>query len=288
MKIGIAQPFHPPPRHAQHLDAAFLAREAERVGFESIWYGEHPFRVVNPTGGSSELHGAKAPLVIDPLIALARASAATTEIRLGTAVLLAIEHNPLLLAKQIATLDLYSGGRFILGVGSGWAKDEVEIMGGDFEHRGAQTREAILAMKELWTKRQAEFHGTYYDFPLVTCFPWPAQQPHPPVLLGGASRNVLRRVVACADGWFPSGLPVPEFQERLADLHAMAREAGRDTASIRISVLMVHDGDSGEREQVDRYEGLGVERVVMLSRLNFNTEGDAITSLERIGEQFLR
>src|SRR5262245_33923991 len=122
--------------------------------------------------------------LVDPFLAPARASAVTTPIKLGTGVCLVPEHHPLLLAKQVATLDNFSDGRFIFGIGAGWLREESEIMGGDFDHRWGQTREAILVMKELWSKEQAEFHGKFYDFPPVISFPKPVQQPHPPIYVG--------------------------------------------------------------------------------------------------------
>ena len=115
----------------------------------------------------------------DPLIGLATASASTHRIRLGTAISPVPEHNPLLQAKQIATLDSLSSGRFVFGIGAGWLKEETEIMGGDLEHRWSQTREAVSAMKELWTKDEAEFHGRFYDFPPVRCSPKPIPETSP-------------------------------------------------------------------------------------------------------------
>ena len=171
------------------LDVAILAEKAEDLGFESFWVAEHPVMPVNTP--SSPYRGSPDGVIpdsfgrlVDPLVALARASAVTQTIRLGTAVCLVPERNPLLLAKEIATLDHFSGGRFTFGIGAGWVKEETEIMGGDFPHRWTQTREAVLAMKELWTKEEAEYHGRYYDFPTVRCFPKPAQKPHPPILPG--------------------------------------------------------------------------------------------------------
>jgi probable F420-dependent oxidoreductase len=150
---------------------------------------------------------------VDPFVALARASGVTKTIKLGTGIVLVPERHPLLLAKEIATLDLFSGGRFLFGIGAGWLREETQIMGGDFDHRWTQTRESILAMKELWTKPAAEFHGKYYDFPPVKSFPKPAQKPHPPVLLGGGATNVLQRVVAWGDGWLPNRITPDKLRE---------------------------------------------------------------------------
>ena len=138
---------------SQSIDVAVLAQKAESLGFESIWLPEHPIMPVNTTsryGGSPD---GKIPESMsdmgDPYINLARASGVTEKIKLGTGISLIPERNPLVLAKEVATLDLYSGGRFVMGIGTGWLREETEIMGGDFDHRWSQAREAILAMKEL-------------------------------------------------------------------------------------------------------------------------------------------
>jgi alkanesulfonate monooxygenase SsuD/methylene tetrahydromethanopterin reductase-like flavin-dependent oxidoreductase (luciferase family) len=163
----------------QSADPAVVARRAEELGFASFWVPEHP---ILPVHYSSRYPGspdgsipAAVGIIADPFVALARASAATSAIQLGTGVCLVPERNPLLLAKEIATLDHYSGGRFLFGIGAGWLKEETEIMGGDFAHRWTQTRDAILAMKELWTKDESEYHGRYYNFPAVRSFPKPAR-----------------------------------------------------------------------------------------------------------------
>ena len=205
LNVGISVPL---PAYA--VDVAFMARKAEELGFESLWCAEHPFIPVHTT---SRFPGSPDGVIpetyshfIDPFVALARASGVTTKLKLGTGIVLVPERNPLLLAKEISTLDLFSGGRFLFGIGAGWLREETELMGGDFDHRWTQTRESILAMKELWTKQHAEFHGKYYNFPLVKSFPKPAQKPHPPVILGGHARTVLERVVSWGDGWLPNSI----------------------------------------------------------------------------------
>ena len=171
------------------IDMAVLAKRAEELGFESFWLPDHPIMPVNTSSQFPSSSDGVIPRPygerVEPLVVLARASAVTSTIKLGTGVLLVPERNPLLLAKEIATLDKFSGGRFLFGIGAGWLKEETEIMGGNFPHRWTHTRESILAMKELWTKDEAEFHGTYVDFPPVRCYPKPAQIPYPPIFLGG-------------------------------------------------------------------------------------------------------
>ena len=217
-----------------------------------------------------------------PYIALARASGVTTKIKLGTGITLVPERNPLLLAKEIATLDRYSGGRFLFGIGTGWLKEETEMMRGDFEHRWTQPREAIEVMKELWTKEEAEYHGRYFDFPLVRSYPKPAQKPYPPIILGGMAKNVLRRVVTHADGWLPNRVTPAEVEESRKKLDAMAAEAGRDPKSITISVY----GQLPERDIVHSLLNAGADRVVVRPE-HVETEKEMGEQLERMAEAVL-
>ena len=281
MNIGTSVPLP-----AYTIDPAFMAKKAEDLGFESIWYAEHaavPVHSDSPfpaTGG--EIPWTYSHFT-DPYIALARASGATTKIKLGTGITLVPERNPILLAKEIASLDLFSGGRFMFGIGTGWLKEETELLGGDFEHRWTQTREAIEVMKELWTKEEAEYHGRYFDFPLVKCYPKPAQKPYPPIILGGMAKNVLRRVVAHADGWLPNRVTPAEVEESRKKLDAMAEEAGRDPKSITISVY----GQAPERDIVHSLLNAGADRVVVRPE-HVETEKEMGDQLERMAEAVLR
>ena len=280
MNIGTSVPLP-----AYTIDPAFMAKKAEDLGFESIWYAEHaavPVHSDSPfpaTGG--EIPWTYSHFT-DPYIALARASGVTTKIKLGTGITLVPERNPLLLAKEIATLDRYSGGRFLFGIGTGWLKEETEMMGGDFEHRWTQTREAIEVMKELWTKEEAEYHGRYFDFPLVRSYPKPAQKPYPPIILGGMAKNVLRRVVTHADGWLPNRVTPTEVEESRKKLDAMAAEAGRDPKSVTISVY----GQLPERDIVHSLLNAGADRVVVRPE-HVETEKEMGEQLERMAEAVL-
>src|SRR5437899_9533049 len=220
---------------------------------------------------------------VDPFVALARASGATKTIKLGTGIVLVPERHPLLLAKEISTLDLFSGGRFLFGIGAGWLREETQIMGGDFDRRWTQTRESILAMKELWTKPAAEFHGKYYDFPPVKSFPKPLQKPHPPVLLGGGAKNVLQRVVAWGDGWLPNRVTPEQLRESRATLDRMAKDAGRDPATITISVY----GQPVDRDLVRRLHEAGATRVVVRPPV-VKTEAEMGAALSRMAETVLK
>ena len=257
MSVGVSTPLP-----AYTVDPAFMARKAEELGFESLWYAEHPAVPVN-SDSPFPATGGEIPWTYshftDPYIALARASGASSTIKLGTGITLVPERNPLLLAKEIATLDRFSGGRFLFGIGTGWLREETEIFGGDFEHRWTQTREALEVMKELWTKDEAEYHGKYYNFPPVKSYPKPAQQPHPPIIVGGSARNVLRRIVTHADGWLPNRITPAELEDSRKRLDAMAEEAGRDPKSITISVY----GQPPDRDVVQSYLNAGADRVVV-------------------------
>ncbi len=225
------------------VNVAVLAQKAESLGFESFWLPEHTIVPVHSNsryGGTPD--GSIPPSMSDsgdPLIGLAMASAVTQRIKLGTAISLVPEHNPLLQAKQIATLDRLSNGRFIFGIGAGWLREETEIMGGDFDHRWGQARESILTMKELWTQDEAEFHGKYFDFPPVRCNPKPVQSPHPPVFLGGFAPNVFKRIAAWGDGWMPTRVTLEQVKMGRATLDELAEAAGRDPAAIRLMVCNV-------------------------------------------------
>lgn len=267
------------------VDVAVMAQKAESLGFESFTLGEHPIMPLNPVSRYAPTGGGpispEVGTIVDPLIALTRASAVTQKLKVGTGICLVPLRNPLILAKEIATLDHFSGGRFIFGIGPGWLREEIEIMGGDFEHRWSQTREAIMAMKELWTKEEAEFHGKYYDFPLVRSFPKPFQKPHPPVLLGGTAANVFKRVVAWGDGWIPSSVTPDEVKMGRATLNRLAIEAGRDPSSVGITVSSLRS----DPELVKQFEEAGADRVLVKVH---RSQGEAATEeIERIAESLL-
>jgi probable F420-dependent oxidoreductase len=280
MKIGVNTRVS-----SRSIDVAVVAQKAEALGFESLWLPEHgvmPVHVTTRYQGSPD--GNIPPSmsdVGDPFIGLARASAVTKTLKLGTGICLVPERNPLLLAKEIATLDHLSGGRFLFGIGAGWLREETEIMGGDFAHRWSQTREAVLVMKELWTKDEAEYHGKFYDFPPVRSFPKPVQTPHPPIYLGGSAGNVFKRVVAWGDGWMPTRATPEDIKKGRATLDKLSEAAGRDSRSIEITVY----GEASDPEMLKKFEDAGANRAIV--RLP-TTEGNAaLTELERIAEHLL-
>ncbi len=280
MKIGTSVPLP-----AYNIDPAFMAKKAEDLGFDSIWYAEHP---VVPVHSESPFPstGGEIPWTYshftEPYIALARASAVTSKILLGTGITLVPERNPLVLAKEIAALDLYSGGRFLFGIGTGWLKEETELMGGNFPRRWTQTREALDVMKLLWTEEEAEYHGEFFDFPPVRCFPKPAQKPYPPIIIGGMAPNVLKRIVAHADGWLPNRVTLEYLEKSRRELDDLATEAGRDPKSISISIF----GQEPDRAHCQSLLDAGADRVVVKPEW-VETEAEMGAQLERMAEAVL-
>jgi len=269
---------------AYSIDPAVLAQRAEALGFDSLWLPEHPIfpvTTVSPFPGGGPIPPFYAE-IIDPFVGLARASAVTKTLKLGTGICLVPERNSLLLAKEIATLDHFSGGRFLFGIGAGWVKEETEIMGGDFAHRWTQTREAILAMKELWTKDEAEYHGTYYAFPPVRSLPKPAQRPHPPIILGSnASRQVFQRIVAWGDGWMPIGVSPQQMKQGRETLDHLASQAGRDPRSLQIVAFFV----TPDPTALQAWAEAGADAALI--GLETVGEQEALAQLEEIAQKVL-
>ena len=200
MKIGVLFLFYEPT-----VRPGPMAKEMERLGFESLWVPEHPVLPVNPQtpfpqGGP--IPGAVLSYERPVRMSLdGRSQHPASEARHRNYA--RAGHNPIVHATQVATLDFFSGGRVIYGIGAGWLREESELLGVDFPRRWTQTGEYVAAMRELWTKPEASFEGKYVKFPTVRCYPKPIQQPGPPVLLGSKDRNALKRVARWGDGWCP-------------------------------------------------------------------------------------
>src|SRR5216684_2684526 len=216
-----------------------LARECEARGFESVWFPEHTHIPASrkspwPLGGDLpkdywHTH--------DLFVSLTAAAAATKTIKVGSGICLVIEHDPIKLAKEVASLDQLSNGRLLFGIGGGWNAEEMENHGTPFDRRWRVLREKIEAMKAIWTEEAAEYHGEFVNFDPIWSYPKPAQRPHPPVLLGGESGHTLQRVVDFCDGWFPRGRAAEVILPALKDLRERAAKAGRDMKTISVSVF---------------------------------------------------
>ena len=266
------------------IDIAVLAAKAEEAGFDSLWVAEHPVLPVGaetPWPGPGGVIPKKYADVADPFVALGRASAVTDKLLLGTGICLVPERNPLILAKEVATLDMYAKGRFLFGIGAGWLKEETDIMGGDFALRWTQTRESVMAMKELWTTVESEYHGKYYDFPPVYSFPMPVQRPHPPIYLGGHAKNVFKRVVSWGDAWMPNRITPEDIESGKNELKRLCEESGRDFSTIGITVY----GATPDPSIVSELFSAGAERIVL--SIDSVPEKEALGQLEGFVNDFL-
>ncbi len=241
------------------IHPAELAQAAEERGFESIFFPEHthiPASRISqrPSGGDLpqeywHLH--------DPFLALSAAAAVTERIKLGTAICLVPEHDPIVLAKLAASLDTLSNGRFILGIGAGWNAEEMGDHGVAFKERWKVTRERVLAMRAIWSEEEAEFHGEYVNFDRLWAYPKPVQPGGPPVILGAQSKWAYDRVVDYCDGWLPiEGRG--EIRAELEELRAAADRAGRSMDTIHLSVLSFSPDEAKARDYIE----MGFQRLI--------------------------
>jgi probable F420-dependent oxidoreductase len=241
------------------IGPAELARAVEDRGFESLFFPEHthiPTSRRSPWPGGADLPNEYRE-TLDPFLALTAAAAVTERLLLGTGICLVVERDPITTAKEVATLDLLSGGRFLFGVGGGWNREEMEDHGTDPTRRFALMRERILAMKEIWTHDEAEFHGEYVDFDPMWQWPKPVQKPHPPVLVAGNGPGTLERVLEYGDGWIPiPGRGTVPLGEGTARLREMAAERDRDPVPVIVF------GARPQAEVLDHYAAAGVDRVL--------------------------
>jgi probable F420-dependent oxidoreductase len=264
-----------------------VAREAESLGYHSLWTVQ---RILYPSAPRNEYPGSPGgpwpayfESVADSLVALGYVAAATSRIRLGTAVVNPTYYSPVLLAKQLATLDVVSGGRLTVGAGLGWSEDEYAATGVPFRRRGLRLDECLRCLKLVWTEELVEFTGEFYGIPASRIDPKPVQLPHPPLLVGGYSAAAIWRAVSLADGYIGGNIPLAEFAPVIERLRAAAREAGRDADSMPIvarGAVNLRDQPTGPerrplfgsldelREDVDRYREIGLTELFL--DLNFD------------------
>jgi probable F420-dependent oxidoreductase len=234
-----------------------VAQAAETAGFDSLWAGEH-----SVLAESSERIPATTR-ILNPLIALTFVAAHTRTVRLGTGILLLPQHQPLILAKELATLDVLSGGRLMVGIGVGWAEAEYEALGVPFRDRGARADEYLAAMRAIWSEEKPAYHGQYVSFQGVQAYPHPVQQPTPPIIIGGRAPAVLRRTVEQANGWYGFALDLDETANVLVELHKAAGRYYRPSSlgELEISVAPRIPID---RETAQRFAELGVHQLIFI------------------------
>lgn len=245
----------------QAMNVVDLARAAEERGFSSLYLPEHTHipasRTTPPPTGDAELPE-EYRRTLDPFVALGAAAAATSKIELGTGICLVAQRDPILLAKESATLDLYSKGRFVLGIGFGWNVEEMVDHGVEFRTRREMVREKMLAVQRLWTEEEAAFDGEHVKFAPSWSWPKPVRKPRPPVLIGGAAGpKLFAHIAEYADGWIPIG--GAGVAKALPDLRAAMERAGRDPRQARV----VPFGTLPSQDKLDYFASLGIEEVVL-------------------------
>jgi probable F420-dependent oxidoreductase len=236
-----------------------LGRAAEELGFESVFFPEHthiPTSRRTPWPGGGELPREYSH-TLDPFVVCAAVAAVTRTLRVGTGICLVMQRDPIITAKEVASVDHLSNGRFLFGIGGGWNEDEMENHGTKPRERWRILRERILAMKEIWTKDEAQFHGKYVNFDPIWSWPKPVQKPHPPILVGGAGPRTFDRVLEYGDGWMPIGGRTGHVLGQLVgELQERAKATGR--GPIPVSVF----GVPPSQEVIEQYAAMGVDRVI--------------------------
>lgn len=252
------------------LGAVELGRACEAAGFESIWFPEHTHLPVGTalSGDPTALAIAadRRAHILDPFVALGAVAAATTRLKLGTGICLVVQRDPITCAKEVATLDLLSGGRVLFGIGGGYVEGELRNHGTNPATRWALLRERVQAMRRIWTEDAAEFHGRHVDFGPIWSWPKPVQKPHPPIILGGNGPRTLQRVVAYADGWMPilggpstfGTIALDGLRSRIRELQRLAEAAGRQPIPVTIY------GPRPERVLIEQVQEAGVDRCLFL------------------------
>jgi probable F420-dependent oxidoreductase len=254
-----------------------LAKEAEARGFESLWFPEHTH--IPASRKSAYPGGGELPQQyyhsLDPFVALTAAATVTEKIKLGTGIALVIERDPITLAKEVASIDYVSNGRFLFGIGGGWNREEMENHGTDPSRRWKLLRERIEAMIEIWTKDEAEYHGEFVDFDPIWSWPKPVQKPYPPIMLGNAGPGAISRAVRFADEWMPIGARL-DLAERISELNDEAEAAGRGP------IPVTNWGTAPNREAIDELADIGVGRSIF--GLPSAKEDEVIPLLDRYAE----
>ena len=297
MKFGLTLPYGPPsaPGAGDPEFTLRVVRRAEELGFESVWGGEHVVKAADyaplfPYAEDGRENQAMDAAYPDPLVWLSWLAGQTTTINLGTSVIVLPQRQPVILAKQVATLDRFSGGRLLLGVGIGWQKEESEACGFPFTDRGARTDEFIAAMRALWSEREATFKGDWVEFDRVYSEPKPARTGGPPIIIGGHSPAAARRAGRLGDGMFALvGDPAGAAAIR-AEMDAAAVAAGRDPGVLELTVGRPPDvrevRPSEVLDEVRGYRDAGADRLILF-RLFDTSADELITELERFARDVM-
>lgn len=241
-----------------------LIRAAEAVGIESAWSVEHvvvplDYQSRYPYSDTGKMPGPDSVPIPDPLLPLAYAAAITSKLRLGTGVMILPQRHPAYVAKQMATLDVLSNGRAMLGIGSGWLKEEFEVLGIPFNERGKRTDESIAAIRSLWSDQPQAFEGRFFKWPPVESQPKPVQRPGVPIIVGGHSEAAAKRAGRLGDGFFPGRGDLTTLQRLLGIMRDEARRVGRDPDGVEVTAGLMDTSLDGVKRLID----LGVGRVII-------------------------
>ena len=287
MKLGFSLPLAGP--WATPENQVLIAQRAEALGYRSLWVFQRLLYVIRPQNDYPPLPGQPWPKaferVMDPLVSLAFVAGATSRIRLGTSVLIMPYYTPVMLAEQLATLDVLSRGRLDVGLGIGWSMDEYEAVGVPYRTRGRRADEFLRCLTAIWTLDPVEFSGEFYRVPRSRVEPKPVQRPHPPITIGGYGPAVIQRAVSC-DGFNGGNVPLQQVAPLVSDIKAAAEKAGRDPATLQIvsrGSFQLHATPQGKerrplwgtldeiREDVGRYAGAGLTELFL--EANFDPRG---------------
>lgn len=260
---------------------ARVARSAEDLGFDSVWTGEH---VVLPDPREAPSPAPPQTPMLDPAVALTYAAANTERISLATGIVILPQRNPLVLAKEMASVDVISNGRLILGVAAGYLHQEFSALGVPFEDRGARTDESIDVLRTLWTEPQPRHHGKFFSFDGIDAQPRPVQQPHPPIVIGGHSRPALRRAVRRGNGWYGFALNPDATAATLARLSEARQQVDRPEALGELEVSITPPPGIG-LDDAKRYADMGVDRLVLLAMAR--DVDTLVAQLEKAAEELL-
>ena len=240
--------------------AGRTARAAEAAGFDSVWGGEH---VVLPDPQAPPSPMAPEDPILDPVVALAFVAAQTTRIRLGTGIIILPQRNPLVLAKELASLDVLSGGRLIFGIGVGYLEPEFRALGAPFEQRGRVTDDYLAAMRAIWSERKPAYAGPFVSFANVQAHPQPLQQPHPPIVVGGRTTAAYRRAVTQGNGWYGFNMDVDATAQAVAGLREAAQRHPRPAALGELEISITPRGFELDVATAERHAAAGVHRLIL-------------------------
>jgi probable F420-dependent oxidoreductase len=309
MKVGILLPQTGDLATSENI--LYIGKEAEKEGFDSVWVFERllwPVKPQTPYGGVPNLPiPVEYQSVLDPLETLTYLAGNTQRISLGTSIIDILFHNPVVLARRFATLDVLSGGRVIAGLGLGWSKDEYDASGIPFSHKGARADEYMQVLKRIWTDDVVEFKGRFYNIPASKIGPKPVRKPHPPMLLGAYSPKAFPRIVNYADGWIPiaGSVPLEQQEQAINGLREAARKGNKNPSDIRIFVLsypnVLDSSQSSSSNQqrppmsgtidqigsdIDRIKAMGAEHIIF--GYAFSPIGKDVKKMMEVTKQLAR